>query len=64
MLFEAANYWGSRRAIELSPSEFLKAVESLRRRLLIEKVQKGDRTLFTVQRAIAEYIKTHILEQF
>ena len=47
--------------LELSPSEFLKAVESLRRRLLIEKVQKGDRTLFAVQRAIAEYTKTNIL---
>ncbi|MEG4977159.1 ATPase [Microcoleus sp. K4-B3] len=47
--------------LELSPSEFLKAVESLRRRSLIEKVQKGDRTLFTLQPAIAEYIKTHIL---
>jgi len=49
--------------LELSPSEFLKAVESLRRRSLIEKVQKGDRTLFTVQPAIAEYIKTHSLHQ-
>ena len=47
--------------LELSPSEFLKAVESLRRRLLIEKVQKGDRTLFQLQRAIAEYIKTHMI---
>jgi hypothetical protein len=47
--------------LELSPSEFLKAVESLRRRSLIEKVQKGDRAIFTVQPAIAEYIKTHIL---
>jgi hypothetical protein len=46
--------------LELSPSEFLKAVESLRRRLLIEKVQKGDRTLFTLQRAIAEYTKINI----
>ena len=46
--------------LELSPSELLKAVESLRRRLLIEKVQKVDRTLFTLQRAIAEYIKTNI----
>jgi hypothetical protein len=46
--------------LELSPSEFLKAVESLRRRLLIEKVQKGSRTLFTLQRAIAEYTKTNI----
>ncbi|MCC3591494.1 ATP-binding protein [Microcoleus sp. PH2017_28_MFU_U_A] len=44
--------------LELSPSEFLKAVESLRRRLLIEKVQKGDRTLFTLQRAIAEYLNS------
>jgi len=35
-------------------------VESLRRRLLIEKVQKGDCTLFSVQRAIAEYVKTNI----
>jgi len=48
------------RDLELSPSEFLKAVESLRRRSLIEKVQKGDRTLFAVQRAIAEYVKTNI----
>ena len=47
--------------LELSPSEFLKAVESLRRRLLIEKVQKGERAIFTVQPAIAEYIKNHIL---
>ncbi|MEG4201639.1 hypothetical protein QUA45_25675 [Microcoleus sp. Pol12A5] len=47
--------------LELSPSEFLKAVESLRRRLLIEKVQKGDRTLFQLQPAIAEYVKSHIL---
>jgi hypothetical protein len=47
--------------LELSPAEFLKAVESLRRRLLIEKVQKGSRTMFAVQRAIAEYIKTHTL---
>ena len=46
--------------LELSPSEFLKAVESLRRRLLIEKVQKGDRTLFQLQPAIAEYTKTNI----
>ncbi|MEP6485903.1 NB-ARC domain-containing protein [Microcoleus vaginatus GB2-A3] len=46
--------------LELSASEFLKAVESLRRRLLIEKVQKGDRTLFQIQPAIAEYIKTNI----
>jgi len=49
--------------LELSPSEFLKAVESLRRRSLIEKVQKGDRTLFKLQPAIAEYIKTHPLHQ-
>ena len=47
--------------LELSPSEFLKAVESLRRRLLIERVQKGDRILFTLQPAIAEYVKTHTL---
>ena len=47
--------------LELSHSEIIKAVESLRRRSLIEKVQKGDRTLFTVQPAIAEYIKTHSL---
>ena len=46
--------------LELSPSDFLKAVESLRRRLLIEKVQKGDRTLFQLQPAIAEYTKTNI----
>ncbi|MEG4458736.1 NB-ARC domain-containing protein [Microcoleus sp. N9_A1] len=50
--------------LELSASEFLKAVESLRRRLLIEKVQKGDRTLFAVQGEIAEYVKNHSLQQF
>ena len=49
--------------LELSPSGFLKAVESLRRRSLIEKVQKGDRVLFKLQPAIAEYIKTHPLHQ-
>ncbi|MEG5056513.1 NB-ARC domain-containing protein [Microcoleus sp. A2-C5] len=48
------------RNLELSPSEFLKALESLRRRLLIDKVQQGDCTLFSVQRAIAEYVKTNI----
>ncbi|MEG4804841.1 NB-ARC domain-containing protein [Microcoleus sp. ARI1-B5] len=48
------------RNLELSPSEFLKAVESLRRRLLIEKVQEGECTLFSVQRAIAEYVKNNI----
>ncbi|MEG4318322.1 MULTISPECIES: hypothetical protein [unclassified Microcoleus] len=47
------------KTIELSPSEFLKALESLRRRSLIEKVYLG-RTLFSVQRAIAEYVKTNI----
>ena len=46
---------------ELCPSEFLKTFESLRRRSLIEKVQKGDRTLLKLQPAIAEYIKTHTL---
>lgn len=48
------------RNLQLSPSEFLKAVESLRRRSLIEKVHSCDRTLFAVQRAIAEYVKTNI----
>ncbi|MEG4281876.1 NB-ARC domain-containing protein [Microcoleus sp. A006_D1] len=48
------------RNLELSPSEFLKALESLRRRLLIEKVQTDECTLFSVQRAIAEYVKTNI----
>jgi hypothetical protein len=49
--------------LELSPSEFVKAVESWRPRSLIEKVQKGDRALFKLQPAIAEYIKTHTLHQ-
>ncbi|WP_293128161.1 ATPase [Microcoleus sp. bin38.metabat.b11b12b14.051] len=48
------------RNLELSPSEFLKALESLRRRLLIEKVPSGECSLFTVRRAIAEYVKTNI----
>jgi len=49
--------------LELSPSEFLKTVELLRRRSLIKKVQKGDRALFKLQPAIAEYIKSHTLHQ-
>jgi NB-ARC domain len=43
--------------LELSPSELLKAVQSLRRRLLIEKVKEGEKTLFTLQPVFMEYVK-------
>ncbi|MCL1475312.1 NB-ARC domain-containing protein [Argonema antarcticum] len=43
--------------LELSPSELLKAVQSLGRRLLIEKVKEGEKTLFTLQPVFMEYVK-------
>lgn len=46
--------------LELLPSEFLKVVQSLGRRCLIEKVKEGERSLFTLQPVIREYAKNHI----
>ncbi len=43
--------------LELSPSALLQAVQSLGRRLLIEKVKEGDKTLFTLQPVLMEYVK-------
>ncbi|TAF14945.1 MAG: ATPase [Oscillatoriales cyanobacterium] len=43
--------------LELSPSALLQAVQSLGRRLLIEKVKQGQKTLFTLQPVLIEYLK-------
>ncbi|MEG4318860.1 MULTISPECIES: ATP-binding protein [unclassified Microcoleus] len=43
--------------LELSPSALLQAVQSLGRRLLIEKVKQGEKTLFTLQPVLMEYVK-------
>ncbi|MEG4283278.1 ATP-binding protein [Microcoleus sp. A006_D1] len=43
--------------LELSRSALLQAVQSLGRRLLIEKVKQGDKTLFTLQPVLMEYLK-------
>ncbi len=47
--------------LELSPSALLQAVQSLRRRLLIEKVKQGTQTLFTLQPVLMEYLKNQFL---
>ncbi|OCR00440.1 ATPase [Oscillatoriales cyanobacterium USR001] len=43
--------------LELSPPVLLQTVESLGRRLLIEKVKQGEKTLFTLQPILMEYMK-------
>jgi hypothetical protein len=43
--------------LELSPPVLLQTVESLGRRLLIEKVKQGEKTLFTLQPVLIEYVK-------
>ncbi|TAG61934.1 MAG: ATP-binding protein, partial [Oscillatoriales cyanobacterium] len=48
--------------LELSPSALLQAVQSLRRRLLIEKVKQGEKTLFTLQPVLMEYVKNQFLK--
>ncbi|MEG4837930.1 ATP-binding protein [Microcoleus sp. B9-D4] len=48
--------------LELSPSALLQAVQSLGRRLLIEKVKQGEKTLFTLQPVLMEYVKNHFLK--
>ncbi|MDF0552063.1 NB-ARC domain-containing protein [Kamptonema sp. UHCC 0994] len=45
--------------IQLSHSELLKAIQSLGRRDLIEKIREGERNLFTLQPVIKEYVKTY-----
>jgi DNA-binding transcriptional ArsR family regulator/ABC-type dipeptide/oligopeptide/nickel transport system ATPase subunit len=44
-------------ALELSPPALLQALESLGRRLLIEKVKQDEKTLFTLQPVLMEYVK-------
>ncbi|MEG3879991.1 NB-ARC domain-containing protein [Microcoleus sp. herbarium7] len=48
--------------LELSPSALLQAVQSLGRRLLIEKVKQGEKTLFTLQPVLMEYMKNQFLK--
>ncbi|MEG4799333.1 ATP-binding protein [Microcoleus sp. ARI1-B5] len=48
--------------LELSPSALLQAVQSLGRRLLIEKVKQGEKTLFTLQPVLMEYLKNQFLK--
>ena len=42
--------------LELSRSALLQAVQSLRRRLLIEKIKQGEKTLLTLQPVLMEYL--------
>ena len=48
--------------LQLSPSALLQAVQSLGRRLLIEKVKQGEKTLFTLQPVLMEYVKNQFLK--
>ncbi len=48
--------------LQLSPSTLLQAVQSLGRRLLIEKVKQGEKTLFTLQPVLMEYVKNQFLK--
>jgi predicted transcriptional regulator len=43
----------------LSRSHFLKVMQSLGRRSLVEKIQEGDRTFFTLGPVLKEYVKTN-----
>jgi hypothetical protein len=45
--------------MQLSRSQFLKVMQSLGRRSLIEKIQEGDRTFFTLAPVLKEYVKTN-----
>ncbi|MDQ2098332.1 MAG: hypothetical protein QQW96_11870 [Tychonema bourrellyi B0820] len=45
--------------LQLSRSQFLKVMQSLGRRSLIEKIQDGDRTFFTICPVLKEYVKTN-----
>ncbi|MEO9123252.1 MAG: NB-ARC domain-containing protein, partial [Microcoleus sp.] len=43
--------------LQLSPPELLKVVQSLGRRSLVEKVKQEERSLFTMQPVLREYVK-------
>ncbi len=43
--------------LQLSPPALLQALESLGRRLLIEKVKQDEKTLFTLEPVLMEYVK-------
>ena len=45
--------------LQLSRSHFLKVMQSLGRRSLVEKIQEGDRTFFTLGPVLKEYVKTN-----
>ncbi|MBD2010157.1 NB-ARC domain-containing protein [Microcoleus vaginatus ZQ-A3] len=45
--------------LQLSRSQFLKVMQSLGRRSLIEKIPEGDRTFFTLAPVLKEYVKTN-----
>ncbi len=45
--------------LQLSRSQFLKVIQSLGRRSLIEKIPEGDRTFFTLAPVLKEYVKTN-----
>jgi len=47
-----------RENMQLSRSQLLKIMQSLGRRSLIEKIQEGDRTFFTLGPVLKEYVKT------
>ena len=45
--------------LQLSRSHFLKVMQSLGRRSLVEKIPEGDRTFFTLAPVLKEYVKTN-----
>ncbi|MEG4530442.1 NB-ARC domain-containing protein [Microcoleus sp. D2_18a_D3] len=45
--------------LQLSRSQFLKVMQSLGRRSLVEKIPEGDRTFFTLAPVLKEYVKTN-----
>ncbi|MEG4045550.1 NB-ARC domain-containing protein [Microcoleus sp. Pol17_C1] len=45
--------------LQLSRSQFLKVMQSLGRRSLVEKIPEGDRTFFTLAPILKEYVKTN-----
>ena len=45
--------------LQLSRSHFLKVMQSLGRRSLIEKIPEGDRTFFTLEPVLKEYVQTN-----
>jgi NB-ARC domain len=45
--------------MQLYRSHFLKVMQSLGRRSLIEKIQEGERTFFTLASVLKEYVKTN-----